>query len=182
MITRADRAAGLIDAGGDARHADCFAGHRLPKTDQRAPTRTGRISIKWRSGESLRLGGRSNCSGDRKYRLAACPSTCQRRSRWMISPLSAEGRAAIGGSRFLIVCTSNDEGCRQTAESFARAGAASKSVAHRSFLGFSGPPVSLRITAVRRANILVEHDLFGKPVSTFPDHALNRGSRGLILD
>ena len=67
----------------------------------------------------------------------------------MISPLSAEGRAAIAAHGLLIVCTSNDEGCRQTAESFARAGAANKSVTlTRSFLGFSSPPVSFQITAV----------------------------------
>jgi 4-amino-4-deoxy-L-arabinose transferase-like glycosyltransferase len=67
----------------------------------------------------------------------------------MISPLSADGRAAIAAHGLLIVCTSNDEGCRQTAESFVRAGAASKSVTlTRSFLGFSSPPVSFQITAV----------------------------------
>jgi 4-amino-4-deoxy-L-arabinose transferase-like glycosyltransferase len=66
-----------------------------------------------------------------------------------IGPLSAEGRAAIAAHGLLIVCTNNDEGCRQTAEGFARAGAASKSVTlTRSFLGFSSPPVSFQITAV----------------------------------
>ena len=49
----------------------------------------------------------------------------------MISPLSAEGRAAIAAMDCLIVCTSNDEGCRQTAASFARAGAAGESVTSR---------------------------------------------------
>jgi hypothetical protein len=63
--------------------------------------------------------------------------------------LSAEGRAAIAAHGLLIVCTSNDEGCRQAAESFARAGAANKSATlTRSFLGFSSPPVSFQITAV----------------------------------
>jgi 4-amino-4-deoxy-L-arabinose transferase-like glycosyltransferase len=67
----------------------------------------------------------------------------------MIGPLSAEGRAAIAAHGLLIVCTSGDEGCRQTAESFARAGAASKTATlTRSFLGFSSPPESFEITAV----------------------------------
>ena len=62
----------------------------------------------------------------------------------MISPLSADGRAAIAAHGLLIICTSNDEGCRQTAESFVRAGVASKSVTlTRSFLGAS-PPVSFQ--------------------------------------
>ena len=67
----------------------------------------------------------------------------------MISPLSAEGRAAIAAHGLLIACTSGDEGCRQTAESFAHAGAASKTATlTRSFLGFSSPPVGFQITAV----------------------------------
>ena len=67
----------------------------------------------------------------------------------MISPLSAEGRAAIAAHGLLIACTSGDEGCRQTAESFAHAGAVSTTVTlTRSFLGFSSPPVGFQITAV----------------------------------
>jgi 4-amino-4-deoxy-L-arabinose transferase-like glycosyltransferase len=67
----------------------------------------------------------------------------------LAGPLSAEGRAAIAAHGLLIVCTSSDESCRQTAESFARTGAASKDVTlTRSFLGFSSPPVSFEVTAV----------------------------------
>jgi hypothetical protein len=67
----------------------------------------------------------------------------------MVGPLSAEGRAAIAAHGLLIVCTGGDEGCRQTAESFTRTGAAIKDVTlTRSFLGFSGAPVSFQITAV----------------------------------
>jgi 4-amino-4-deoxy-L-arabinose transferase-like glycosyltransferase len=67
----------------------------------------------------------------------------------MIGPLSAEGRAAVAAHGLLIACTSSDEGCRQTAESFAQAGAATKTVTlTRSFLGFSSPPVGFQITAV----------------------------------
>ena len=64
-------------------------------------------------------------------------------------PLSAEGHSAIAAHGLLIVCTIADEGCRQTAESFANAGAVSKDVTlTRSFLGFSSRPVSFQITAV----------------------------------
>ena len=67
----------------------------------------------------------------------------------MIGPLSPEGRAAIAAHGLLIVCVNDDDGCRQTAESFAHAGAASKSVTlTRSFLGFSSLPVRFQITAV----------------------------------
>jgi hypothetical protein len=67
----------------------------------------------------------------------------------MIGPLSAEGRAAVAAHGLLIVCVTGDEGCRQTAESFAQAGAASRSVTlARSLLGFSSPPVSFQITVV----------------------------------
>jgi 4-amino-4-deoxy-L-arabinose transferase-like glycosyltransferase len=67
----------------------------------------------------------------------------------MISPLSAEGRAAIAAHGLLIACIDSDEGCRQTAQTFIQAGAASKNVAlARSFLGFSSSPVSFQITAV----------------------------------
>jgi len=67
----------------------------------------------------------------------------------MVGPLSPEGRAAVAAHGLLIVCVTGDEGCRQTAESFAQTGAASKSVTlTRSFLGFSSPPASFQITAV----------------------------------
>ena len=55
-----DRAGGPGDACGDARHSDCFAGHRLRKAHQTVPTRTGRISSKWRKSARASLGGRSN--------------------------------------------------------------------------------------------------------------------------
>ena len=66
-----------------------------------------------------------------------------------IGPLSGEGRAVVAAHGLLIVCTSSDEGCRQTAKPFIDAGAPSKTVTlTRSFLGFSAKPVSFQITAV----------------------------------
>jgi hypothetical protein len=32
------------------------------------------------------------------------------------------------------------------------------------------------VGSASRSSFLFEHDLFGKPVSTFPDHALERGT------
>src|SRR5437762_11633543 len=37
---------------------------------------------------------------------------------------------------------------------------------------------SFSIESRSRSRFLIEHDLFGKPVSTFPDHALASGTRG----
>jgi 4-amino-4-deoxy-L-arabinose transferase-like glycosyltransferase len=67
----------------------------------------------------------------------------------MVGPLSAEGHAEVAARGLLIVCTSGDDGCRQNAKAFIDAGAPSKTVTlTRSFLGFSGPPVSFQIAAV----------------------------------
>jgi hypothetical protein len=33
---------------------------------------------------------------------------------------------------------------------------------------------SLQVESIALYNFLMEHDLFGKPVSTFPDHALDK--------
>jgi hypothetical protein len=33
------------------------------------------------------------------------------------------------------------------------------------------------VGSASRSSFLFEHDLFGKPVSTFPDHALGAGKR-----
>jgi len=66
-----------------------------------------------------------------------------------IGPLSPEGRAAVAAHGLLIVCASDDEGCRQNAKPFIDAGAPSKTVTlTRSFLGFSAKQVSFQITAV----------------------------------
>ena len=66
-----------------------------------------------------------------------------------VDPLSAEGRAEIGRTGLLIVCSSNDSPCLATEA--ALAGAESRTaditVVH-TFLGFSGPPANFRITVV----------------------------------
>ena len=66
-----------------------------------------------------------------------------------IGPLSTRRPRGRRGAWLLIVCTSDDEGCRQNAKPFIDAGAPSKTVTlTRSFLGFSAKPVSFQITAV----------------------------------
>lgn len=66
-----------------------------------------------------------------------------------VDPLSAEGRAKIGRTGLLIVCSSNDASC--LAKEAALAGAESRTaditVVH-TFLGFSGPPTNFRITVI----------------------------------
>jgi 4-amino-4-deoxy-L-arabinose transferase-like glycosyltransferase len=69
-----------------------------------------------------------------------------------VDPLSAEGRAAIASHGLLIVCASSDAPCQKTAEAFAGSGARTTTATlTRSFLGFSGPPMSYQITVVPRA-------------------------------
>ena len=66
-----------------------------------------------------------------------------------VSPLSPEGRAAIGVHGLVVVCLMGDAACRQTDEVLENGGARTTTVAlTRSFLGFTGPPLSLRITVV----------------------------------
>src|SRR5262249_25318939 len=81
--------------------------------------------------------------------VSGLPFYLPKASTLMIGPLSAEGRAAIAADGLLVVCVDGDEGCRQTAENFAHAGAASKAVTlTRSFFGFSSPPVRFQITVM----------------------------------
>jgi Dolichyl-phosphate-mannose-protein mannosyltransferase len=70
-----------------------------------------------------------------------------------LSPLSAEGRAASNGQGLIVVCLMNDVSCLQTSEMLAAAGARTANVAiTRSFLGFTGPPLNVRITVVPPAD------------------------------
>jgi len=81
--------------------------------------------------------------------VSGLPFYLPKASTLMIGPLSAEGRAAIAAHGLLVVCVDGDEGCRQTAENFAHAGAAGKAVTlTRSFFGFSSPPVRFQITVM----------------------------------
>ncbi len=81
--------------------------------------------------------------------VSGLPFYLPQAKRLTVGPLSTEGRAAVAAHGLLIVCTSDDEGCRQNAEPFIDAGAPSKTVTlTRSFLGFSAKPVSFQITAV----------------------------------
>ena len=69
--------------------------------------------------------------------------------RLPVSPLSPEGRAATGVHGLVVVCLIGDPSCRETDDVLANGGARTTTVAlTRSFLGFSGPPLSLRITVV----------------------------------
>ena len=68
-----------------------------------------------------------------------------------VSPLSPEGRAAIGASGLLIACLNDDAPCQGTAAAFANRASRSEDVTYaRSFLGFAGPPSSYRVTVVPR--------------------------------
>jgi hypothetical protein len=63
------------------------------------------------------------------------------------SPLSAEGRAAIGVNGLLVACLKDDAPCRATAASLG--GNRSADVTYtRSFLGFAGPPSFYRVTII----------------------------------
>ena len=65
------------------------------------------------------------------------------------SPWSPEGRAAIGAHGLVVVCLTSDAACRQAEEILEKGGARTMPVAlTRSFLGFTGPPLNLRITVV----------------------------------
>jgi hypothetical protein len=64
-------------------------------------------------------------------------------------PLSPEGRAAVGAPGLAVVCLTSDAGCQQTEEALEKGGARTTTVAlTRSFLGFTGPPLNVRITVV----------------------------------
>jgi 4-amino-4-deoxy-L-arabinose transferase-like glycosyltransferase len=81
--------------------------------------------------------------------VSGMPFYLRQAKRLTVGPLSAEGRAAVAAHGLLIVCTSDDESCRQNAKPFIDAGAPSKTVTlTRRFLGFSAKPVSFQITAV----------------------------------
>lgn len=66
-----------------------------------------------------------------------------------VDPLSAEGRAETRVHGLAVVCLSEDAPCRKTGAALADAGARTASATfNRSFLGFSGQPMSFVITAV----------------------------------
>ena len=65
------------------------------------------------------------------------------------SPWSPEGRAAVSAHGLVVVCLTSDAACRQAEEILEKGGARTTPVAlTRSFLGFTGPPLNLRITVV----------------------------------
>ena len=65
------------------------------------------------------------------------------------SPWSPEGRAAVSAHGLVVVCLTSDAACRQAEEILEKGGAHTTPVAlTRSFLGFTGPPLNLRITVV----------------------------------
>jgi hypothetical protein len=41
-------------------------------------------------------------------------------------------------------------------------------------VGSDAKALSRQVESRQRSSLLLEHDLFGKPVPTFPDHALDR--------
>jgi 4-amino-4-deoxy-L-arabinose transferase-like glycosyltransferase len=68
-----------------------------------------------------------------------------------VSPLSPEGRAAIGASGLLIACLNDDAPCQAAAAAFTNRANRSEDVTYaRSFLGFAGPPSFYRVTVVPR--------------------------------
>jgi hypothetical protein len=69
------------------------------------------------------------------------------------NPLSADGRARSGARGLLVACLMTDTPCRQMSEALVSAGARTTTVAlTRSFLGFSGPPLTVQITVVPPAS------------------------------
>ena len=67
-------------------------------------------------------------------------------------PLSAEGRAAIGAHGLLVVCLSDDAPCRKiSAELTAARARTTSATLTRTFLGFSGQPMSFQIAVVPTA-------------------------------
>jgi hypothetical protein len=65
------------------------------------------------------------------------------------SPLSPEGRAAIGAGGLLIACLKDDAPCEATAAALANGASRSADVTYaRSFLGLAGPPSVYRVTVV----------------------------------
>jgi 4-amino-4-deoxy-L-arabinose transferase-like glycosyltransferase len=66
-----------------------------------------------------------------------------------VNPLSAAGRAEISAHGLAVVCLREDAACRQTAAAVAREGSRTASATFsRSFLGFSGQPMSFSVTVV----------------------------------
>jgi 4-amino-4-deoxy-L-arabinose transferase-like glycosyltransferase len=66
-------------------------------------------------------------------------------------PTSAEGRAATASQGLMVVCVSDDEPCRKTAAALIDAGARTTTATfRRSFLGWSGAPMTFEITVVPR--------------------------------
>jgi Dolichyl-phosphate-mannose-protein mannosyltransferase len=67
------------------------------------------------------------------------------------SPLSPEGRAAIGAGGLLVACLKGDAPCEATAAALAGGASRSADVTYaRSFLGLAGPPSLYRVTVVPR--------------------------------
>ncbi len=67
----------------------------------------------------------------------------------LTNPWSPEGRAAVSAQGLLVVCLASDAACRQTEKTLEKDGARTTPAAlTRSFLGFTGPPLNVRITVV----------------------------------
>ena len=68
--------------------------------------------------------------------------------RLTADPLSAEGQAATRAEGLAVVCLPADAPCQKIADTLAGAGAPTRTATlTRRFLGFSGPPMTVRVTA-----------------------------------
>jgi hypothetical protein len=69
-------------------------------------------------------------------------------------PLSAAGRAEAKAHGLAVVCLGDDAQCQRLSDALVRDGARTATTAlTRSFLGFSGPPLNVRITVVPPARV-----------------------------
>lgn len=71
------------------------------------------------------------------------------KAQFLPLPLSAGGRAAVNAKGLAIVCLTSDRPCQQIAATIAKPGTATAAAAlTRSFLGFTGPPLGVRVFVV----------------------------------
>ena len=83
--------------------------------------------------------------------VAGLPFYLPRARPLAADPNSAAGRAAIASQGLMVVCVSDDEPCRKTAAALIDAGARTTTATfRRSFLGWSGAPMTFQITIVPR--------------------------------
>ena len=68
-----------------------------------------------------------------------------------VSPLSPEGRSAVGANGLLVACLTDDAPCQAAGAALGGRRSRSANVTYvRSFLGLAGPPSSYRVTVVPR--------------------------------